>query len=142
MSTSSTTVQTRPILKGAPLFTSFAVKDLDEARRFYGETLGIDVRDNHEMGILEIHGSSGRPIMVYPKPDHRPAVFTVLNFEVKDIESMVDALTAAGVRMQHYDGQDGPKTNPNGIARDDNGPAIAWFTDPSGNILSVLQTSR
>jgi predicted enzyme related to lactoylglutathione lyase len=141
MATSSTTVQS-PILKGAPLFTSFAVKDLEAARRFYGGTLGVDVRDNREMGILEIHGTSGRPIMVYPKPDHRPAVFTVLNFEVKDIETTVDALTAVGIRMQQYDGQDGPKTDANGIVRDDNGPAIAWFTDPSGNILSVLQTNR
>ena len=142
MATDSTTVQTRPILKGSPTFSSFAVKDLDAARRFYAETLGVDVRDNREMGIFELHGTGGSPVMVYPKPDHRPAVFTVLNFEVKDIESKVKELTAAGVRMQHYNGQDGPKTDASGIARDDNGPAIAWFTDPSGNILSVLETNR
>jgi predicted enzyme related to lactoylglutathione lyase len=142
MATDSTSVQTRATLKGSPMFSSFAVKDLEAARRFYGETLGVDVRDNREMGIFEIHGASGRPVMVYPKPDHRPAVFTVLNFEVQDIESAVDALTAAGVRMQQYDGQDGPKTDARGIVRDDNGPAIAWFTDPSGNIVSVLQTNR
>ncbi len=138
----TTTVQTRPILKGSPLFTSFAVRDLDAARRFYGDTLGVDVRDNREMGIFEIHGTGGSPVMVYPKPDHRPAVFTVLNFEVKDVESKVQELTTAGVRIQHYDGQNGPKTDAKGIARDDNGPAMAWFTDPSGNILSVLQTNR
>ena len=142
MATSNTAVQERSILRGSPLLASFAVKDLDAARTFYRDTLGLDVRDDTDMGIFEIHGAGETSVMVYPKPDHQPAVFTVLNFPVKDIESKVDALMAAGVTMEHYDGADGPKTGPKGIARDDNGPAIAWFTDPSGNILSVLENRR
>jgi catechol 2,3-dioxygenase-like lactoylglutathione lyase family enzyme len=132
----------RPILKGNRMFSSFAVKDIEAARRFYGDELGLDVRDSVEPGLLEIHGSDDSPIMVYPKPDHQPAVFTVLNFLVRDLESTVAALTAAGIRMEHYDGNDGPKTDAKGIARDSGGPAIAWFTDPSGNILSVLEGDR
>ena len=142
MAISSTAVQERSILRGSPLMSSFAVKDLDAARTFYRDTLGLDVRDDTDMGIFEIHGAAETSVMVYPKPDHQPAVFTVLNFPVKDIESTVNHLMAAGVTMEHYDLPDGPKTGPKGIARDDNGPAIAWFTDPSGNILSVLETNR
>ena len=142
MATSNTAVQERSILRGSPLKSSFAVKDLDAARTFYRDTLGLDVRDDTDMGIFEIHGSGETSVMVYPKPDHQPAVFTVLNFPVKDIESKVNELMSAGVTMEHYDSPDGPKTGPKGIARDDNGPAIAWFTDPSGNILSVLENNR
>jgi catechol 2,3-dioxygenase-like lactoylglutathione lyase family enzyme len=142
MATSNTAVQERSILRGSPLMSSFAVKDLDAARTFYRDTLGLDVRDDTDMGIFEIHGANETSVMVYPKPDHQPAIFTVLNFPVKDIESKVNELMAAGVTMEHYDLPDGPKTGPKGIARDDNGPAIAWFTDPSGNILSVLENKR
>ncbi len=142
MAISSTTVQDHSILRGSPLLSSFAVKDLDSARTFYRDTLGLDVRDDSDMGIFEIHGAGATSVMVYPKPDHRPAPFTVLNFPVTDIESTVNDLMAAGVTMEHYDRPDGPKTGPKGIARDDNGPAIAWFTDPSGNILSVLENNR
>lgn len=142
MTTSTPTVQDHAILRNSPLMSSFAVKDLDAARRFYRDTLGLDVRDDSDMGTFEIRGADETKVMVYPKPDHRPAVFTVLNFPVQDIESKVDALMAAGVTMEHYDRPDGPKTGPKGIARDDNGPAIAWFTDPSGNILSVLERNR
>ena len=142
MATNTTVVQERSILRGSPLMSSFAVKDLDAARTFYRDTLGLDVRDDTNMGIFEIHGANETSVMVYPKPDHQPAVFTVLNFPVKDIESKVNELMSAGVTMEHYDRPDGPKTGPKGIARDDNGPAIAWFTDPSGNILSVLENSR
>ena len=142
MATSSTAVQERSILRGSPLMSSFAVKDLDAARTFYRDTLGLDVRDDTDMGIFEIHGAAESSVMVYPKTDHQPAVFTVLNFPVEDIESTVNHLMAAGVTMEHYDLPDGPKTGPKGIARDANGPAIAWFTDPSGNILSVLENNR
>jgi predicted enzyme related to lactoylglutathione lyase len=142
MTTGQTATTDRPILKGSAMFSSFAVKDVETARRFYGEKLGLDVRDSIQPGILEIHGTGQSTVMVYPKPDHKPAVFTVLNFSVKDVDSTVDMLTAAGVRMQHYNGTDGPKTDAKGIARDDRGPAIAWFTDPSGNILSVLEDDR
>jgi predicted enzyme related to lactoylglutathione lyase len=141
MTTTTPTLRKSAILSDTTLFTSFAVKDLNEVRPFYRETLGLEVRDDTAMGIMEIHGTGGSPVMVYPKPDHKPAVFTVLNFRVKDLESTVDSLTAAGIRMEHYDGQNGPKTNAKGIVRDD-GSAIAWFKDPAGNILSVIERNR
>ena len=142
MATGHTATTERPILKGSRMFSSFAVKDIETARRFYGGKLGLDVRDSVEPGILEIHGSDDSTVLVYPKPGHKPAVFTVLNFSVRDVEATVDALAAAGVPMQHYDGTNGPKTDAKGLSRDDRGPAIAWFTDPSGNILSVLEGDR
>ena len=92
MAISSTAVQERSILRGSPLMSSFAVKDLDAARTFYRDTLGLDVRDDTDMGIFEIHGAGETSVMVYPKPDHQPAVFTILNFPVKDIESTVNHL--------------------------------------------------
>lgn len=128
------------MFKGRTLNSSFAVKDVEAAKGFYGATLGLDVRDAAEPGLLEIHGTGGSPILVYPKPDHEPAVFTILNIAVPDIEAAVDGLTAAGVAMEHYDFE-GVRTDAKGIARDGRGPAIAWFKDPSGNILSVLQVS-
>lgn len=119
-------------------FSSFAVKDLDAAKRFYGETLGQDVRDG-PMGLMEIHLAGGATVMVYPKEDHAPANFTVLNFAVDDIDAAVDKLTSAGVTMEQYGREDMPQDQ-KGIARDPNGPAIAWFTDPSGNVIAVLTT--
>jgi len=125
------------VFKDSRLGSIFAVKDLDAARSFYKDTLGLDVRDS-DMGLLEIHGTGGTPILVYPKPDHEPAVFTVLNIMVPDIDPAVESLAAAGVAMEHYDSES-IKTDPNGIARDEQGPAIAWFKDPSGNIVAVLE---
>jgi len=127
------------MLSGSQMFSSFAVDDVEEARRFYGSTLGLDVRDGFEPGLLEIHGS-GTPVMVYPKPNHEPATFTVLNFPVPDIDAAVDRLVAAGVRMEQYDSE-GLQTDAKGIVRG-GGPKIAWFKDPAGNILSVLETGR
>jgi catechol 2,3-dioxygenase-like lactoylglutathione lyase family enzyme len=129
------------ILTDANAMASFAVKDADAARRFYRDTLGLDVRDGQQPGLLEIHGQGGAPILVYPKPDHEPAVFTVLNLQVPDVEAAVDALTRAGVSFEHYDGPGGISTDAKGIAGggDQGGPRIAWFRDPSGNIMSVLQ---
>ena len=118
-------------------FSSFAVSDLEAAKRFYGTTLGLDVRDT-PMGVLDLTMPSGATVMVYPKPDFVPATYTILNFRVEDIGAAVDALTKAGVTMEHYDRPE-IKTDDRGIARDD-GQAIAWFTDPAGNILSVLET--
>ncbi|HUP55198.1 MAG TPA: VOC family protein [Methylomirabilota bacterium] len=118
-------------------FSSFAVKDLDAAKRFYGETLGQDVQDG-PMGVLELHLAGGTTAMVYPKPDHEPANFTVLNFAVEDIDAAVAKLTSAGVTMEQYGREDMPQDD-KGIARDPNGPAIAWFTDPSGNIIAVMK---
>jgi catechol 2,3-dioxygenase-like lactoylglutathione lyase family enzyme len=122
------------MLKDSKAFSSFAVKDTEQARAFYGKTLGLDVRDSRESGLLELHLGGDAPVLVYPKPDHAPANFTVLNFRVPDVEAAVDALVAAGIRMERYPGIE---LDEKGIAQN-MGPAIAWFTDPDGNILSVL----
>ena len=96
-------LKTRTLLKNSEMFSTFSVPDIDKAKRFYGETLGLDVRDSSEPGIIEIHGKGGPPVTVYPKPDHKPAVFTVLNFPVDDIDQAVDELTAVGVKFERYD---------------------------------------
>ena len=117
-------------------FSSFAVDDLDAARSFYSETLGLRVGEG-EMGVLEIGLAGGATVMVYPKPDFVPATYTVLNFVADDIDTAVDGLSARGVEFERYEGfgQD-----EKGIARGEEGPPIAWFTDPAGNILAVLET--
>lgn len=127
------------MLKSSKAFSSFAVRDLDAARRFYAQTLGVDVSEVPGMkGLMQLNLSGGVKIFVYPKPDHVPATFTVLNFPVDNVERAVDALVERGVRFEIY--KDGPvKTNAKGIASDGEGPKIAWFKDPSGNILSVLE---
>ncbi|AGA77686.1 VOC family protein [Echinicola vietnamensis] len=117
-------------------FSSFAVKDIKKARKFYGDVLGLTVTEN-DMGILEVETSGNQPIIIYPKPDHQPAVFTVLNFQVDDIEKTVDALTATGIVFEQYTGN--IQTDAKGICRNEEGPQVAWFKDPEGNILSVLE---
>lgn len=117
-------------------FSGFSVDDLEEARSFYEKTLGLTVKDN-SMGHIELHLSGNRPIIVYPKSDHQPATFTILNFVVKDIEGTVEGLNKKGVLFEQY--EEPIKTNEKGICRNDLGPAIAWFKDPAGNILSVLE---
>jgi predicted enzyme related to lactoylglutathione lyase len=117
-----------------PAFSGFAVDDIDAARTFYGETLGLDVNDG-PMGILNLELAGGRPTMIYPKPDFTPATYTILNFPVEDVDAAVDELTARGVEMERYDAFD---QDEKGIMRT-NGPTIAWFKDPAGNILSVLE---
>ena len=117
-------------------FSSFAVPDIEAARRFYRDTLALPVEDG-EMGTLELGLGNGTKVLVYPKPDHVPATYTVLNLPVDDIDDAVDALAARGVRFEHYDGE--IETDAKGISRG-NGPDIAWFRDPAGNILSVLVT--
>ena len=126
------------MFKDSHAFSTFAVPDIAAAKAFYREVLGIDARDAEEQGLLALH-VGGTPILVYPKPDHAPANFTVLNFPVSDIEAAVDKLIAAGVEMQRYPGME---ADANGIVRGPEGPPIAWFTDPAGNILSVLETGR
>jgi catechol 2,3-dioxygenase-like lactoylglutathione lyase family enzyme len=119
-------------------FSSFAVDDLDTAREFYGATLGIEVSDE-PMGILTLHLGGNRPTMVYPKPDFTPATYTILNFEVDDIDAAVDELRSRGVEFERYDGFD---QDEKGIARSEGeDPDIAWFKDPAGNILAVLTAS-
>jgi catechol 2,3-dioxygenase-like lactoylglutathione lyase family enzyme len=124
------------MLKDSQAFSSFAVDDPEAARTFYGTTLGLDVRDSREPGLLELHLGGAAPVLVYPKPDHEPANFTVLNFRVADVGAAVDELAAAGVEMERYPSFD---QDEKGIARAGDGPAIAWFKDPAGNILSVLE---
>jgi len=114
-------------------FSSFSVNDLQKARDFYAQTLGLKVKES-EMG-LEIHPGD-TDVFIYPKPNHTPASFTVLNFLVDDIDQAVDELTQKGVRFEQYDGE--IKTDEKGIHRN-GGPSIAWFKDPAGNILSVLK---
>jgi predicted enzyme related to lactoylglutathione lyase len=116
-------------------FCSFSVNDLQKAKEFYNQTLGIEISEGM-MGILTLHISGGGKIIIYPKPNHEPASFTVLNFPVSDVEKTVDKLTSLGVTFEQYEGE--IKTNEKGIASG-NGPKIAWFKDPAGNILSVLE---
>jgi catechol 2,3-dioxygenase-like lactoylglutathione lyase family enzyme len=118
---------------GDKAFSSFSVNDLQKAKQFYGNTLGLKVKESKEG--LELHPGD-TDVFIYPKPNHSPASFTVLNFLVSDIDSTVDELKQKGVRFEHYDGE--IKTNEKGIHRNA-GPSIAWFKDPSGNILSVLE---
>jgi predicted enzyme related to lactoylglutathione lyase len=117
-----------------PTFSGFAVDDMEAARHFYGETLGLNVSDG-PMGVLSLDLAGGRSVMVYPKPDFTPATYTILNFAVDDVDAAVDDLTSRGVEMERYDGFD---QDEKGIARGE-GPDIAWFKDPAGNILSVLR---
>lgn len=121
------------MLKDSKAFSGFAVRELDAAKVFYGDTLGLDVKDQ-PMGTLGIGLGNGATVMVYHKPDFVPATYTILNFRVPDVDAAVDQLTAAGVQMQRYPGLD---QDAKGISRGE-GPTIAWFTDPSGNILAVL----
>ena len=115
-------------------FSGFAVPDIDAARKFYGETLGLDVADG-PMDVLALNLAGDRPTLIYPKPDHEPANYTILNFPVEDVDAAVDELTARGVEFERYEGFD---QDERGIARGD-GPDIAWFKDPAGNILAVLK---
>ena len=123
------------MFKDTKAFSGFAVDDLDKAREFYGSVLGLDV-STEEMGLLTLHLAGGtRPTIVYPKPDFEPATYTILNFPVDDIDATVEELSARGVKFEQYDGFD---QDDKGVARGE-GPPIAWFKDPAGNILSVLE---
>ena len=114
-------------------FSGFAVDDLEAAKKFYGETLGL--RTSEQYGLLTLHLAGDRDTLVYPKPDHVPASYTILNFQVDDIDAAVDELVRRGIPMERYEGmgQDDKGINRAG------GPYIAWFKDPAGNILAVLQ---
>jgi catechol 2,3-dioxygenase-like lactoylglutathione lyase family enzyme len=114
-------------------FSGFAVDDLEKARQFYGGPLGINTSERY--GLLTLHLAGSRDTLVYPKSDHTPATYTILNFPVDDIDQAVDELTARGVQFERYDGT---AQDQKGISRG-GGPYIAWFKDPAGNILSVLQ---
>ncbi len=126
------------MFKNTKAFSSFSADDLQKAKEFYGQTLGLGVSETKEGLELEIAG--GSKIFIYPKPNHTPATFTILNFVVDDIEQAVDDLAGRGVRFESYEGE--MKTDEKGIFRGaarGEGPNIAWFKDPAGNILSVLE---
>jgi catechol 2,3-dioxygenase-like lactoylglutathione lyase family enzyme len=125
------------MFKNTKAVSGFSVNDLQKAKDFYGKTLGLDITEG-SMGIITLHLSGGGEVFVYPKPNHEPATFTVLNFIVDDIEKTVDELIAKRITFEQYEGQ--LKTNEKGIMRGDgHGPDIAWFKDPAGNILSVIK---
>ncbi len=128
------------LLKDSQAFSGFSVDNIDEAQEFYGETLGLDIKEDNTMGHIVLQLTGGNNVFIYPKDDHEPATFTVLNFPVDDIDEAVDDLTELGITFEQYPDLN---TDEKGISRGDggaSGPAgIAWFTDPAGNILSIIQ---
>ena len=116
-------------------FSGFSVDDMPRAKQFYGETLGLEVSE--ENGLLTLHIAGDRPTLIYPKADHIPATYTILNFPVDDVDKAVDGLTERGVQFERYSGSE-LETDEKGIFRGE-GPLIAWFKDPAGNVLSVIQ---
>jgi catechol 2,3-dioxygenase-like lactoylglutathione lyase family enzyme len=123
------------MLANSEAFSGFAAPDLAQAKQFYGETLGLNVSGEADDGALTLELAGGRNVLVYVKPDHAPATYTILNFPVDDVEGTVDALAGRGVRFERYDGMD---QDDKGILRGQ-GPLIAWFQDPAGNILSIIE---
>jgi len=125
------------MFKESKAFGSFSTNDLAKSKEFYSQILGLKVDEQKRpMAMLTVHLATGGSVLIYPKDDHTPASFTVLNFPVDDVEKAVDVLTANGVKFEHYEGE--LQTDEKGIARG-GGPSIAWFKDPTGNILSVLE---
>jgi len=125
------------MLANTKAFSGFSVGDIPQAKQFYGETLGLRVSE--EFGLLHLHLAGDKDVLVYPKPDHTPASYTILNFQVDDIDETVDGLAERGVQFERYDGM---PQDEKGVMRGraaNRGPDIAWFKDPAGNILSVLQ---
>ena len=125
------------MLKNSPFYAGFAVNDLGRATAFYRETLGVEVVDVGP-GLAALHATNGYSVLVYEKEGHEPAAHTILNFPVDEVEPAVDALRAAGVEFERYDEED-LKTDEKGLARGE-GPTIAWFRDPAGNIVSVIES--
>jgi catechol 2,3-dioxygenase-like lactoylglutathione lyase family enzyme len=121
------------VFKDSQAFSGFSTNDIGKARDFYGKRLGVEVGEDN--GMLTLRLAGGGRVLIYPKPNHEPATFTVLNFPVGNIDQAVDKLTEAGVQFERYDGMN---QDARGIMRDQ-GPPIAWFKDPAGNILSVLE---
>jgi catechol 2,3-dioxygenase-like lactoylglutathione lyase family enzyme len=123
------------MLRDSKAFSGFSADDIEKAKEFYGGTLGLKVSESN--GLLTLHLAGGNNVLIYPKPNHTPATFTVLNFPVDDVDRAVDELTKRGMRFEIYDLPE-IKTDEKGIMRG-NGPTIAWFKDPAGNILSVIE---
>ena len=126
------------MLKESKAFSGFSVNDIHKAKDFYGRTLGLQVSESH--GLLTLQLAGGNKVLIYPKVNHAPATFTVLNFPVENVDESVDELAKRGVRFEIYDESD-IKTDEKGIMRG-NGPTIAWFKDPAGNVLSVIEETR
>jgi catechol 2,3-dioxygenase-like lactoylglutathione lyase family enzyme len=127
--------ESEPMFKDTKAFSGFSVNDLQKAKEFYGQTLGLEVSEAN--GLLQLHIAGGTNILMYPKDNHTPATFTILNFPVDNIEQAVDGLARRGVHFESYN-QGDLVTDEKGISRG-GGPKIAWFKDPAGNILSVLE---
>ena len=125
------------MLQHSKAFSGFSVNNIQKAKQFYSETLELEVSENPEMGILTLHIYQGQQIIIYPKSNHVPATFTILNFPVESVEKAVEYLTKRGVRFEIYS-DPGYSTDEKGIFRG-GGPTIAWFKDPAGNILSVIE---
>lgn len=126
------------MFKDSKAFSGFSVDNIGKAKKFYSETLGLET--SSPMQQLQLHLAGGGKVFVYEKPNHEPATFTVLNFPVKDVEKAVDELTAKGIKFEHYN-MGGMSTDAKGIMRG-RGPTIAWFKDPAGNIISVLEPTE
>jgi len=125
------------MLKNSKAFSGFSVNDISKAKKFYSEILGLEVKDA-SMGLIELNLEGGNHIIIYPKPNHIPATFTILNFPVKNIDDAADELIKKGITFEKYDGP--IKTDEKGICRSGGkGPNIAWFKDPAGNILSLIE---
>jgi len=134
--TATQTERKTGLLKNSPFYAGFAVDDIAKAKQFYADTLGVSPVMEIGEGLLSLHAGNGYAVLVYEKPSHTPAEHTLLNFPVADIEAAVDELRAAGIEFEQYD--DGPiATDEKGIATP--GPKQAWFRDPAGNILSVIE---
>ena len=123
------------MLEKSKAFSGFSVNDTQKAKEFYGRTLGLEVSESN--GLLNLRLAGGTTVLIYPKPNHTPANFTILNFPVDNVDKAVDELTKRGVRFEIYN-QPNLKTDERGVFRG-GGPVIAWFKDPAGNILSVLE---
>jgi catechol 2,3-dioxygenase-like lactoylglutathione lyase family enzyme len=128
------------MLKGSKAFSGFSVNDIARAKQFYADILGLEVtQDVHMGGLLTLHIAGGGTVLIYPKPNHQPATFTIMNFPVNNIEETVKAIKALGVSFEAYESEY-LKTDEDSICRG-GGPLIAWFRDPAGNILSLIQQS-
>ena len=130
------------MFKNTKAFSSFSVDDSPKAKEFYGDTLGMDIKlveGMKDFGVLELHVTDGNNILIYPKQNHEPATYTVLNFPVEDIDDTVDELTKRGVAFERYDDEEYNMDEKNISRSRGNEPNIAWFKDPAGNILSVIE---
>ena len=127
------------MFKDTKAFSSFSVDNLEKAEQFYGELLQLGISVHKEMGLFQLQINGGNDIVVYEKPNHVPATFTILNFPVQDVETSVKELKNLGITFENYDMPD-LKTDADNISRGNGGPAVAWFKDPAGNILSLMES--